>query len=154
MSFVNESPHQRIFSVESWMPSFVTWAPSTTVGVSDANCHHEFLDLHTEHDDIILEEDKETGEDRSLQPCCESRNKQTKRGPDNFPFNWFKLGIPQHPNCVLIKFDMNDGPYCRWLKGEFSKIIIEQACDIVLWRSNPCYSDDIFQYFWERGGGD
>ena len=62
-------------------------------GASDANCHHEFLDLHTEHYDIILEEYKEIGEDRSLQSCCESRDKQTQSEPDNFPFNWFKLGI-------------------------------------------------------------
>lgn len=56
-------------------------------GVSDANCHHEFLDLHTECYDIILEKDKKIGEDRSLQSCCESRDKQTKSEPDNFPFN-------------------------------------------------------------------
>lgn len=56
-------------------------------GVSDANCHHEFQDLHTEHYDIILEKDKEIGEDRSLQSRCEGRDKQPQNEPDNFPFN-------------------------------------------------------------------
>ena len=44
---------------------------------------------------------------------------------------------------------MNDGPYCGWLKGEFSKVIMKQECDLLFWRCNPCYSDDIFQHFGE-----
>lgn len=56
-------------------------------GVSDVNCHPESLDSHTEHDDIILEEDKEIGEDRPLPSCPESRDKPTQSETDNFPFN-------------------------------------------------------------------
>ena len=56
-------------------------------GASDANCHHESLDLHAECYDIILEKDEEIGEDRSLHSRCERREKQTQSEPDNFPFN-------------------------------------------------------------------
>lgn len=63
-------------------------------GASDANCHHEALDSHTECYDTTPEKDKEIGKDRSLRSHCETREKQTQSEPDNFPFNWFKLGIP------------------------------------------------------------
>ena len=84
---VNGSTHQRIFSMESWDVFVCHPGLLAIAGVSDANCHHELLDLHTEHYDIILEEYKEIGKDRSLQSCCESRNKQTQSETDNFPFN-------------------------------------------------------------------
>lgn len=89
MSFVNKSTHQRNLQHEilGWLRLSPRLLLLVVAGVSDANCHHELLDLHTEHYDIILEEDKEIGEDRSLQSCCESREKQTQNELDNFPFN-------------------------------------------------------------------
>lgn len=41
---------------------------------------------------------------------------------------------------------MNDGPYCRWLKGGFSETIMKQECDLVSWKRDPYDSDDIFQH--------
>lgn len=46
---------------------------------------------------------------------------------------------------------MNNGPCCRCLNGEFSKIIMNWGCNLVLWRSNPCNSDDIFQNWGGEG---
>jgi hypothetical protein len=79
----------KAFSVQNpGIPSSVTRLLLLAVaGVSDANCHHLFLDLHSAYDDIILGEDDEIGEDRSLQSCCEGIDKQTQSEPDNFPFN-------------------------------------------------------------------
>ena len=61
--------------------------PSPAAGGSDANCHGEPLDLHTQHYDITLEEDKEIGEDRSRQSFGESGEKRAQNELDNFPFN-------------------------------------------------------------------
>lgn len=125
------------------MPSFVTILV-TVAGVSDANCHHGFLNVHTTHYDIILGEDSEIGEDRSLQCCYERQISKPKGNLTTFPLIVLNQEFLQLPNCFLIKFDMNDSPYCRWLKGEFSQII---TIHLVLWRSNSCYSDDILQHF-------
>lgn len=125
------------------MPSFVT-VLVTVAGVSDANCHHGFLNVHATHYDIILGEDSEIGEDRSLQCCYERQISEPKVNLTTFPLIVFNQEFLQLPNCVLIKFGMNDSPYRRWLKGEFSQIIMKH---LVLWRSNSCYSDDILQHF-------
>ena len=54
-------------------------------GVSDANCHHELLDLHTEHYDIILEEYKEIGKDRSFSPAVRVEISKPKAKLTTFP---------------------------------------------------------------------
>ena len=79
-------------------------------------------------------------------PAVRVEKSKPKANLTSFPLIDLNQEFLQHPNCFLIKFDMNDGPYCRWLKGEFSKIIMNQGCNLVLWRCNPCYSDDIFQH--------
>lgn len=82
---VNRSTHQRIFSVESWDVFVCHPGLLAIAGVSDANCHNEFLDLHAEYYDTILEDTGRLGKTDLSSPALRAERSKPKANLTTFP---------------------------------------------------------------------